>query len=102
MSACGFRPEASCTRSKHADVTGAIALPERRCAHAALSGVNGFLARKMRAEGAGWREIARMVLRLDREYECYRVRKAFDSHLSRAKWMTEHGYRHLLRGGASA
>src|SRR3954447_24282794 len=25
----------------HADVTGAIALPERRCAHAALSGVNG-------------------------------------------------------------
>jgi hypothetical protein len=56
----------------------------------------------MRAEGAGWREIARMVLRLDREHECYRVRKAFDSHLSRAKWMTEHGYRHLLRGGASA
>ena len=26
----------------------------------------------------------------------------FESHLSRAKWMTEHGYRHLLRGGASA
>ena len=24
------------------------------------------------------------------------------SHLSRAQWMTEHGYRHLLRGGASA
>ena len=47
-------------------------------------------------------EIARMVLRLDREHECYRVRKAFDSHLSRAKWMTEHGYRHLLHGGASA
>jgi hypothetical protein len=28
-------------------------------------------------------------------------RAAFGSHLSRAKWMTEHGYRHLLRGGAS-
>ncbi len=54
------------------------------------------------AEGAGWREIARMVQRLDREHECYRVRKAFDSHLSRARWMTEHGYRHLLRGSASA
>jgi hypothetical protein len=26
---------------------------------------------------------------------------AFDSHLSRAKWMTEHGYRLLLREGAS-
>ena len=23
-------------------------------------------------------------------------------HLSCARWMTEHGYRHLLRGGASA
>jgi len=29
------------------------------------------------------------------------ARRAFDSHLSRAKWMTEHGYRLLLRGGAS-
>jgi drug/metabolite transporter (DMT)-like permease len=39
---------------------------------------------------------------LDPEHESDRARKAFDSHLSRAKWMTEHGYRHLLRGGASA
>jgi hypothetical protein len=28
--------------------------------------------------------------------------RRFDSHLSRAKWMTEQGYRHLLRGGALA
>ena len=54
------------------------------------------------AEGADWREVARVVLHLDPEHECDRVRKTFDSHLSRAKWMTEHGYRHLLRGGASA
>src|SRR6266702_4908209 len=27
---------------------------------------------------------------------------AFESHLSRAKWMTEHGYRHLLRRGLKA
>jgi len=31
-----------------------------------------------------------------------RARRAFESHLSRAKWMTEHGYRLLLRGGAPA
>ena len=53
------------------------------------------------AEGADWREVARIVLHLDPEHESDRARRAFDSHLSRAKWMTEHGYRHLLRGGAS-
>jgi hypothetical protein len=54
------------------------------------------------AEGADWREVARVVLHLDPEHECDRVRKTFDSNLSRAKWMTEHGYRQLLRGGAAA
>jgi hypothetical protein len=34
--------------------------------------------------------------------ESDRARRAFESHLSRAKWMMHHGYRHLLRGGASA
>jgi hypothetical protein len=54
------------------------------------------------AQGADWREVARGVLRLDPEQEPDRARLAFESHLSRAKWMTEHGYRHLLRGGAPA
>ncbi|MEH2553594.1 hypothetical protein V1286_001123 [Bradyrhizobium algeriense] len=54
------------------------------------------------AKGADWREVARIVLRLDPRDESDCVRRAFDSHLSRAKWMTEHGYRHLLCGGASA
>jgi hypothetical protein len=53
-------------------------------------------------EGADWREVARIVLHLDPEHESDRARRAFDSHLSRAKWMTKHGYRLLLRGGASA
>jgi hypothetical protein len=53
------------------------------------------------AEGADWREVARIVLHLDPEHEPGRTRRAFDSHLSRAKWMTQHDYRHLLRGGAS-
>jgi hypothetical protein len=53
------------------------------------------------AEGADWREVARLVLHIDPEREPTRARTAFDSHLTRAKWMTEQGYSHLLRGGAS-
>jgi hypothetical protein len=54
------------------------------------------------AQGADWREVARIVLHIDPEQESERARRAFDCHLSRAKWMAEQGYRHLLRGGASA
>ena len=53
-------------------------------------------------EGADWREVARIVLHIDPDREPDRARHAFDSHLTRAKWMTEHGYRNLLRGGASS
>jgi Uncharacterized conserved protein (DUF2285) len=53
-------------------------------------------------DGADWREVARVVLHLDPEHEPDRARRVFESHLSRAKWMTERGCRHLLRGGASA
>ena len=54
------------------------------------------------AEGADWREVARIILHLDPDREPDRARRAFESHLARAKWMTEHGYRQVLRGGASA
>jgi Uncharacterized conserved protein (DUF2285) len=53
------------------------------------------------ADGADWREVAQIVLHIDPEREPARARRAFDSHLARAKWMTEHGYRQLLRGGVS-
>ena len=53
------------------------------------------------AEGADWREVSRIVLHIDPDREPERARVAFDSHLARAKWMTVHGYRDLLRGGAS-
>jgi hypothetical protein len=49
------------------------------------------------AEGADWREGARVVLHLDPEHDSGRARRVFESHLSRAKWMTEHGYSRLLR-----
>jgi hypothetical protein len=48
------------------------------------------------AEGADWQEVARVVLRLDPDICGDHVRRVFDSHLSRASWMTEIGYRHLL------
>ena len=52
------------------------------------------------AEDADWREVAKIVLHIDPVREPGRAKRAFDAHLARAKWMTEHGYRHLLRGGA--
>jgi hypothetical protein len=54
------------------------------------------------AAGADWRKVAKIVLHIDPDREPDRARYAFESHLARAKWMTEHGYRHLLRGGASS
>ncbi len=49
------------------------------------------------AEQADWREVARLVLGLDPEGEPERARRIHDSHLARARWMTEKGYRDLLR-----
>ncbi|MET4260922.1 hypothetical protein ABIC09_005887 [Bradyrhizobium sp. S3.12.5] len=51
-------------------------------------------------DGADWKEVARIVLHIDPDREPARARNAFDSHLARAKWMADHGYRDLLRGGA--
>ena len=51
-------------------------------------------------DGADWKEIAKLVLHIDPATEPARARRAWESHLARARWMTEHGYRHLLRGGA--
>lgn len=51
------------------------------------------------AAHADWQEVARIVLHIDPERYPERARSAFDSHLARAKWMTNHGYGHLLRRG---
>ncbi|MBW5440548.1 DUF2285 domain-containing protein [Bradyrhizobium canariense] len=50
-------------------------------------------------EGADWREVARVVLHMDPEREPDRARAAYQSHLARAKWVTEQG--RLLRGTGS-
>jgi hypothetical protein len=51
------------------------------------------------AEGADWKEVARIVLRIDPAREPRRVRRAWETHLARARWMTEHGWEHLLKAG---
>jgi Uncharacterized conserved protein (DUF2285) len=52
-------------------------------------------------EGADWRDVSRIVLHIDPDQDAIRARRSFESHLARAKWMTEQGYRHLLLGGTS-
>jgi predicted secreted protein len=52
------------------------------------------------ADGADWREVARIVLEADPAKEPERVKQMWASHLARAKWMTKVGYWHLLQGGS--
>ena len=47
---------------------------------------------------ADWTQVVRIVLHIDPAHEPARARRAWESHVGRAKWMTEHGYRHLLLG----
>jgi hypothetical protein len=49
------------------------------------------------AEGADWREAVQIIFGLDPAREPERARTVHDSHLARARWMTETGYRHLLQ-----
>ena len=51
-------------------------------------------------EGAPWAEVARIVLGIDPTEEPDRAKRMYDTHLARARWMTDHGYRNLLRSGA--
>ncbi len=52
------------------------------------------------ADNADWRDVARIVLHIDPDKEPQRARRAWETHLARAHWMTEHGYKYLLHGGA--
>ncbi|SDN39961.1 DUF2285 domain-containing protein [Afipia sp. GAS231] len=51
------------------------------------------------SEGADWREVAQIVLHIDADGEPDRARNAYESHLTRAKWVTQQG--RLLRGTGS-
>lgn len=41
-------------------------------------------------------EICKILFGIDAEREPTRAQKCLESHLRRARWMTEHGYRELL------
>jgi hypothetical protein len=49
------------------------------------------------SEGADWREVAQIVLKVDPDMHYVHAKRVYDSHIARAHWMTEHGYRQLLR-----
>ncbi|WP_442755649.1 DNA -binding domain-containing protein [Methylocystis sp. JAN1] len=48
-------------------------------------------------DGADWREVARIVLRLDPAVDPDGARRCWESHLKRAKWMSGYGYRYFLK-----
>lgn len=48
-------------------------------------------------DGADWREAVNILFGLDPEHDPQRSRSIHDTHLARAHWMTEHGYRELVR-----
>ena len=48
------------------------------------------------AQSIGWREVARDVLGHDPTYQADRARRCWTSHLARARWMSERGYRQLM------
>lgn len=48
-------------------------------------------------DGADWREAVQILFGLDPDRDPDRSRAVHDSHLARAHWMTERGYRELVR-----
>lgn len=48
------------------------------------------------ADGADWREAAGLIFGIDAAAEPDRAKAMHESHLARARWMTEVGYAHLL------
>lgn len=51
------------------------------------------------AEDADWHEIVAIVFEVDPVIDAPRARRMFETHLARARWMCDSGYRHLLCKG---
>ncbi len=49
------------------------------------------------ADGADWQEVVSVLFGLDPARDPKQARHVHDTHLARARWMTEHGYRQLLQ-----
>ena len=48
------------------------------------------------ADGADWREAVPILFGIDPDREPERARLIHNTHLARARWMTERGYRQLV------
>ncbi len=46
-----------------------------------------------------WEDVAREALLIDPEREPVRARRAYETHLARARWMANSGWRQMLRAG---
>ena len=53
-------------------------------------------------DGADWREGARIVLHRDPVAEEARSRRCWESHLARAHWLSNSGYRRILEQAVAA
>ncbi|MGY4431019.1 hypothetical protein ACVWWO_003496 [Bradyrhizobium sp. F1.13.1] len=47
------------------------------------------------AEGADWRQVAEIMLRIDPSHERVRARRPYKRHLVRAKYVSRHGFPRL-------
>ena len=54
-----------------------------------------------KAEGADWKEVARIVLHRDPGGEEFRTYRCWQSHLERAQWLSREGYRKILEQAAA-
>ncbi len=51
-------------------------------------------------EGAAWEEVSSIVLGIDPLREPVRAKRAYDTHLARARWLANKGYKDFLAGPA--
>ena len=54
------------------------------------------------AEAADWREVVSLIFGIDAGREPGRARLVYDSHLARARWLAERGYRDVVALGVHA
>ncbi len=49
------------------------------------------------SDGAPWEEVAKIIFGINPQDDCGRAERMYNSHLARAHWMTENGFRDLIR-----
>jgi hypothetical protein len=52
------------------------------------------------AEGADWQEVARLLFRLDPSADRARAEQMYATHLARAHWLRDGGYKELFSNGS--